>query len=346
MNHTIETISTATNAQTAAHAPSIKVTDKANVVIGDPLSLGNVFNLCGNLISASEYNAATKTNTKRSKQSELVDDALAACDELAKQNSAYHADYVVRGTQALYELLNAIYTLAIEIDSSSAKDLIIKKMRSILKERGIKTQKNTPVMTVLVKYVVGADRKTAANYSRVLQVAMDEQLDPGEIAAYISRRGGIGQIHDTETKQHAKKLSSSDNKERLELLREFMTLQSYEKKHEFTYDGDVLIHNTEKNGRAETASFCVFLTKWNPYENKYQIVSANDLGRTYEDSLLQILVKGAPNDLNVIRQGVKRYKKKLLSEGLLPPIFAQMFIKELVDAGETIEQGAVLAIPE
>lgn len=341
-----KTVTNQFDAQTEAHVPSIKVTDKANVVIDDPLSLGNVFNLRGNLISASEYNTVTTTKTKRTKQSELVDDALNACDELAKQNSKYHADYVVRGTQALYELLNAIYSLAIEIDSSSAKDLIIKKMRSLLKERGIKTQKNTPVMTVLVKYVVGADRKTAANYSRVLQVAMDEQLDPGEIAAYISRRGGIGQIHDTETKQHAKKLSSSDNKERLELMREFMTLQSFETKHEFSYDGNVLIYNAENDRRAETATFCVFLTIWHPHEQKYKIVSANDLGKTYEDSLLQFLVKGAPNDLNVIRQGIKRYKKKLLSEGLLPPIFAQMFVKELTDAGETLEQEAVLTITE
>ena len=75
-------------------------------------------------------------------------------------------------------------------------------------------------------------------------------------------------------------------------------------------------------------------------------MSANDLGKTYEDSLLQFLVKGAPNDLDVIRKGVKRYKKKLLGEGLLPPIFAQMFVKELADAGETLEQDAVLTITE
>lgn len=314
------------------NTPSIKVTDKTNVVIDNSFSTSNVFCLGSTVTYADKPAAANDPVTvkaKNSTQSDFVEDALKACDELASKNSKYHNDYVVRGTQALYELLSSIYKLAVYIEQSHVKNLIIKKMRKLLKERGIKSQKNTPVMTVVVKYVVGADRKTAANYSRVLQVAMEENVADEDLAAYISRRGGISRIRDTEMKQHAKKISADDDKERTELVREFLTLQGWDTNHSFKYDGKILIHNPENESKSETASFCLFVTTYDRSSDTYKIVTANDLGKTMEDSLLRMMSRCANLNLDVIRKNLSHYKKKLHTEGKLPPIYDKLLAKEI-----------------
>ena len=189
-----------------------------------------------------------------------IDKYLKAGDALSVKNELYHKEYVVRGNQALYELLAGIYSLALQINMSASRVNILEAMRNRLKDRDIKTQYTTPAMTTIVKYVVGADRATAANYSRVLTIAMDENLSPDELAAYISRRGGISQIHGTEAKDAAKKLGEKENKERMDILRDYFQLQRWVTPHKFKYEGEVIEHNSDKQTAKETATFCFFMT--------------------------------------------------------------------------------------
>lgn len=311
---------------------AIQVNDKTNVVIDDSFSFTELFNV------NSKQNVTALRPSVVTEQEQQMANALKVCDEIAALNRKYHTEYVVRGTQALYEVLSAIYKAAIQINLSIAKDQIYKKMRDALKARDIKTQANTPALTVLVKYIVGADRKSASNYSRVLQVAMQENLAPEELAAYISRRGGIGQIHATEVKQQALKTSSDQNKERLSLMREYFLLQQWKMNQNIKFDGDVIRHNALKDTDSETGDFVVFLTVWDDRSDTYRVVSANDLGKTYEDSFLRLLVKDAPNDLGKIKEGIARYKKALLKKGDLPPALDELVRKELTAAGTFVEE--------
>lgn len=294
---------------------AIAVTKKGTVKMiddaSDMVDITNLFAL-GNTKGLSLRPSDKKVQDKE------VEAVLKAGDALSVKNEMYHKEYVVRGNQALYELLSEIYALALKINMSASKANILEAMRDKLKDRNMKTQYNTPVMTTVIKYVVGSDRQTAANYSRVLTIAMDENLAPAELAAYISRRGGISQIHSTEGKDAAKKLGEKENKERLDILREYYALNRYIAQDTIKYDGTVLQHNFEKQGKAETATFCFFMTVYDEQADEYRVISAHDLGKTYEDALLRVLFKGATNDLNKLRLGLRRFEEGLIADNKAP----------------------------
>ena len=264
------------------------------------------------LFSIGAKNSLDIRPSDKKVQDKEVVDALKAGDALSVKNELYHKEYVVRGNQALYELLADIYALALKINMSVSKANILDAMRKKLKDRNIKTQFNTPTMTTVIKYVVGAERQTAANYSRVLSIAMEENLAPNELSAYISRRGGIGQIHNIETMEHAKKLGEKESKERLGILREYYSYSRYNSTEKFNYGGDTLQHNFEKKTDKETSTFCFFMTTYDDVKDEYTIISAHDLGKTYEDALLRTIFKDATNDLSRLRNGLRRFEEGLI----------------------------------
>ncbi len=315
----IENLSNVSNSQTVDNADNCK----------QVFSLKNLFG------ANTTVNSTVIRPSLIKDQEKQIINAIEQCDLIAKMNKEFHDQYIVRGNQALYKILSNIYEVAIKIDLSIAKDQIYKKMREILKERGIKTQTNTPNLTVLVKYIVGGDRKTATNYTRVLSVAIEENIAVNELAEYISRRGGIGQIYETEQKHNAKKLANEFSNDRLTLLREYFLLKQWEVNKHFEFDEPVVIHNADKKTSAETGDFCVFLTVWDDKSNVYRIVSANDLGKTYEDSLLRLMVKDAPKDIQTIKSGLMNYKRALLKKGLLPDMLAEITKKEITDASKS-----------
>lgn len=266
------------------------------------------------LFSIGAKNSLDIRPSDKKVQDKEVVDALKAGDALSVKNELYHKEYVVRGNQALYELLADIYALALKINMSVSKANILDAMRKKLKDRNIKTQFNTPTMTTVIKYVVGAERQTAANYSRVLSIAMEENLAPNELSAYISRRGGIGQIHNIETMEHAKKLGEKESKERLDILREYYSYSRYNSTEKFNYGGDTLQHNFEKKTDKETSTFCFFMTTYDDVKDEYTIISAHDLGKTYEDALLRTIFKDATNDLSRLRNGLRRFEEGLIKD--------------------------------
>jgi len=204
-------------------------------------------------------------------------------------------------------------------------------MRDDLKDRDIKTQSNTPAMTILIKYVVGADRQTAANYSRVLTIAMQDKVPVEELAEYISRRGGISQIHDIESKSIAKKLGAAESKERIDILREIMILTGHTQNYTFNTDIEVLQHSPEKNSAGDGGSFCFFMTVWDYDAKKYKIVSAHDLGSSLEDSVLSVLMRGKPNNLNRLRKGLRALQDSIIKGEIGTPSLAsrcERYIKE------------------
>ena len=307
---------TTANQMAANKKVTISVPNKGTVktidaAVDDVLDISNLFSI------GAKNGLEVRPSDKKVQDKEVID-ALKAGDALSVKNELYHKEYVVRGNQALYELLADIYALALKINMSVSKANILDAMRKKLKDRDIKTQFNTPAMTTVIKYVVGADRATASNYSRVLSVAMEENLAANELAAYISRRGGIGQIHGLEATIAAKKLGEKENKERLDILRDYYSLSRYTSNEKFIYGGETLQHNSEKKTDKETSTFCFFMTTYDEAKDEYTIISAHDLGKTYEDALLRTLFKDATSDLGLLRKGLRRYEEQLLKDMKTP----------------------------
>lgn len=247
-----------------------------------------------------------------------VSQTIKECDLIAEKCADYEAEFIARGNIALYELLQKVYTMAHQILDSKYKHQILETMRSSLGDKGIKVQTNTPELTVLAKYVVGGDRKRASNYSRVLRIALEDKVPATEFASYIARRGGMGKIYKTEAVATAIEEASGTTKERLELLKGYLLLRQWESSTEFKYEKSINQHNSDKQGKSETASFCFFLTVYDEKKKVYRVISGHDFGRSYEDNVLRFIIKSATTDIEEIKKGVIKYKQKLIDNGLLP----------------------------
>ena len=151
------------------------------------------------------------------------------------------------------------------------------------------------------------------------------------MAEYISRRGGISQIHDIESKSIAKKLGAAESKERIDILREIMILTGHTQNYTFNTDIEVLQHSPEKNSAGDGGSFCFFMTVWDDGAKKYKIVSAHDLGSSLEDSVLSVLMRGKPNNLNRLRKGLRALQDSIIKGEIGTPSLAsrcERYIKE------------------
>ena len=97
--------------------------------------------------------------------------------------------------KALYEVLSKIYALALQVNISDYRDSILKELRNQLSlKKKIKTQKNSNAITMLVRWVVGANRQTAHNYSKALQAAFNDNITAANISAYFTERGGLQSV--------------------------------------------------------------------------------------------------------------------------------------------------------
>jgi hypothetical protein len=319
---------------------SIEVKDNVTVKISEPandegMDFDNVFT----------FRKKELTNLRPSDKTALdkeVVKVLTACDLLAEKNKKYHDDYVVRGTQALYELLADIYAMGMQINLSYSRDNILEAMKRKLRDRGIRTHFNTPLMTTVIKYVVGAERQTAANYSRVLTVAMNENLAASELAEYISRRGGISQIHDAEGIQNDKKLSKTDTEQRQNLLRNYLFWSKFKSKASFNFDNKkILTHRL--NNQSSFASFYLFIAhkempKPGEALSEFKILSGHDVGDKFENLLLNLINKDISNDLNGFIEGINRYQQKLIDQKLIPEDQIDHLKKQIEDRKKIIDK--------
>jgi hypothetical protein len=52
--------------------------------------------------------------------------------------------------------------------------------------------------------------------------------------------------------------------------------------------------------------------------SKYKMISANELGKAYEDNLVKFVGKTLPNDLTVLEHGVRNLKKQISLDNSQP----------------------------
>lgn len=319
---------------------SIEVKDNVTVKVAEPandesMDFDNVFTF------RKKELTSLRPSDKAELDNEIVQ-VLTACDLLAEKNKKYHEDYVVRGTQALYGLLADIYAMGIKINLSYSKDNILDAMRRKLRDRGLRTNFNTPLMTTLIKYVVGAERQTAANYSRVLTIAMNENLAASELAEYISRRGGISQIHNAELAENQKKLSKHDAEDRQSLMREFFYWSKFNSKAAINYDTKKILTH-QLNSSSKSASFYVFLAyKEMPVaglkQGKFSILSGHDVGDKFENLLLNLITKDMNLDLNKLREAVNNYQKSLIEKKKIPEHLIKDLSQKIEDRQKLIDE--------
>ncbi|WP_396440117.1 hypothetical protein [Limnohabitans sp.] len=223
-----------------------------------------------------------------------VDMILGQAQNLAKMNNQYVETYVVRGTKELYALLGAIYSYSLQINESALRDHILLRMRDRLEsEHDIKTQANTPWITTVLRFILPTDRQTAYNYSKVLQVAFDENLAATELPNYIKERGGIAKI--TATKEDADTAKAvKDHKEaKTKLLRKIL-LANAKVADTVVQVEDKFVLNTVGEGKKEgTFEFAVCV---NPTGHERRVVRFIRLNEAMETQILSMVAEASLSD--------------------------------------------------
>lgn len=300
---------------------AITIPKKGRVVVEEDVGELDQFDLQTYMSSAmaNQTSRAIKPSDKQ-KREQQAEAFVSEGEELFRLSEKYQAEFVVRGNQALYELLGSIYSLGLRIEQSEHSTEIIRLMQKKIKaDHDIKIGSSASAMSTMVQYVIRSDKRTSARYAKVLEIAMAEDLSPEELPAYISRRGGISQIQQVESEAMAKKQGSKESAERLALIREFYKYYACQDIfQEITFDQEVTIHNSDNITASETSQFAFFMAAEDPYKKgHFKILSAHDLGKSFEDVVMKYVTKAAPSSLRILEASVRNMQKKLL-QGNIP----------------------------
>ena len=156
---------------------------------------------------------------------------IGRADDLAVEHENFHDHYIIGGRAALYELLGKIYGLAEQLDQCVDREEQLKLLRTVLAQKhGIRTQENTSDITVLVRYITKADRKTAHVYSRAIEAARKNDIASNNFVNYVEQAGGVERIRSntaTAPEGELKEGASEDElKDMLELTRKYLRARS------------------------------------------------------------------------------------------------------------------------
>jgi hypothetical protein len=151
-----------------------------------------------NVVSIQKAIKPSKNLVKRAVKSAL-ESLLNMTNALYEQHNAYHEQYVVGGNAALYKLLGNILAVCIAVRANPNHTEVINELRKyLLKSLSIKVQKNTSYVSVIVRYVVRAQRKTVHLYSRAIQSAIDAGITQATFESFVAERGGLERIRRSE----------------------------------------------------------------------------------------------------------------------------------------------------
>ena len=223
-----------------------------------------------------------------------VDIILGQAQNLTKMNDQYVDTYVVRGTKELYALLGAIYSYALQINESPLRDHILQRMREKLEaDHEIKTQANTPWMTTVLRFIIPTDRQTAYNYSKVLQIAHDENLAATELPNYIKERGGISKITATKETAEAAKAVKKHKDDKTVLLRKILLANAKGSDTVVQVQEQFVLNTVEEGKNAGMFEYAICV---NPAGQERRVVRFVKLPEALENQLLALVAECSMSD--------------------------------------------------
>jgi len=237
-----------------------------------------------------------------------VDIILGQAQNLTKMNDQYVDTYVVRGTKELYALLGAIYSYALQINESPLRNAILERMRERLEQdHDIKSQANTPWMTTVLRFIIPTDRQTAYNYSKVLQVAHDENLAATELPGYIKDRGGIAKITGTKEEAEVAKANQEHKAAKTQMLRKILLANAKASGTVVQVPSQFVLNTVGEGKKAGTFEFAICV---NPSGEERRVVRFVRLPEGLENQLLALVAENTMSDdldetrskLDVLRQ--------------------------------------------
>jgi len=164
------------------------------------------------MTKTTKAQAAAMATTISANSKVVIEEA----NKLSVQRETFEKEELECSNKALYAILSKVYALFNKAVKDGCIKETAKEMRSLLKERGVKVQSNTPALTCFVRFVFNSDRKRAYNYASTLMAAIDAEVKPQNLSAFIEDGNGVEEIKKThrmkdETKQKIDAVNAASN---------------------------------------------------------------------------------------------------------------------------------------
>lgn len=226
---------------------------------------------------------------------------IGQANDLALEHENFHTNYIVAGRIALYELLAKIYALSVKLDGTIDKAEQISMMRSVLADKyEIRTQDNTPDLTVLIRYITRADRKTAHVYARAIQSARESGVLPKNMVSFIEHHGGIEQIRIAGVDHES---SADIEQEKIELAKTYLAIKADSP---FTsFEGPKAFEGIYSNSCAYEIVICSLGSG-----NKYNVIGKLPADPALEDLVIKRFSKHLCNDMDLARKEIAKMDQK------------------------------------
>lgn len=127
-------------------------------------------------------------------------DAFLSLDSLVSRRKEWETTDYKKANETLYLLLADcldVYLTRFPLKQESLtgnQKTLRTELTARLKEAGIKVQRNSQTLTMLVRFVFGSDRKRAHGYTYVLKAAISMQVSPQDLPRFIADQGGVEEI--------------------------------------------------------------------------------------------------------------------------------------------------------
>ena len=305
----------------------VNVTTIDTEVLKDDIDIDSFF---GN-ISKEESSMIRPEDVERKEQEVIL--ALKECDDLIIEANAFQQNFIVRGNQELYRLLSEIYAFALKVRMSEYRHHINEAMILALKDREIRIQENTSEMMVIIKYIVGQDRKRAGNYCRVLEIAIKENLAAKDLPEYIAHRGGISQIYSTEQENDAKAQGSKIQEKRLAIFREMLICREWESNFEINYPHEPHLHSDDDD--CKRSDFVFFMARKDRLTGSYKILHAHKFGARFENQVIRLMTSVNKISLSDLEKNLRRYREILIEKKIIPDVIANIWKRSLLVGPDT-----------
>jgi hypothetical protein len=232
---------------------------------------------------------------------------ISQAEDLAAEHEEFNTNYVIGGRKALYNLLGKIAVLVERFDAALDKAELIKIVRKNLQEQyGIKTQENTSDVTILVRYITRADRKTAHVYARAIETARANQIAPAQFSGYLEQAGGVERIRANGVECEDGNQSKSSQLEKLEIMRKYLNARRDFPLASIKFSG--------KQGLQADRSGDLNVLVCSSLNGRYYVLAKLVPDAALERNVLEGLAQKLPDNLKLARKDVERFYTKAMKK--------------------------------
>ena len=171
---------------------------------------------------------------------------------------------------------------------------------------GIKTQQNTSDITVLVRYITRADRKTAHVYARAIETARANQIAPAHFAGYLEQAGGVERIRANGVESVDNNVLKPGLQEKLDLTRKYLNARR-----EFPI-ATVAVNAKQAVNFGGASNLNVLVCS--EHEGRYYVLAKLSADEALEKKLVEALAQQLPDDLKQVHKNVDRFYTKAMKK--------------------------------